>query len=95
VNPELDSVTARRARIAHFVRLAKRLGYGLLVLAIVAFVAAAATDFPTWLVTTTVASLVGATVVLPVPIVLGYGVKAAARDERRRAFVDPSEHDLR
>jgi len=36
-------------------------------------------------VTVTVAALVVACVVLPVPIVIGYGVRAAEREERGRA----------
>jgi len=51
--------------------------------AIISFIAGAAADFPDWLVTLTIAALVFAIVVLPVPIVVGYGVRAAERDERR------------
>jgi predicted Na+-dependent transporter len=80
-----DPVLERRARIARFVKLAQRVGYGFLLLAIVAFVAGAVTDFPSWLVTTTVVALVAAIVILPVPIVLGYGVRAAEREERQQA----------
>ena len=80
-----DPVLERRARIARFVRLAKRVGYGFLFLAIVAFIAGALSDFPSGLVTVTVAALVAAIVTLPVPIVLGYGVRAAERDERQQA----------
>ncbi len=77
-----DPVSARRARIARAVRTATRVGYGLLLVAVVAFVAAALTDFPSALVAVTVAALVAACFVLPVPIVLGYGVRAAEREER-------------
>jgi hypothetical protein len=80
-----DPVLERRARIARFVKLAQRVGYGFLLLAIVAFIAGALSDFPSWLVTVTVASLVAAIVILPVPIVLGYGVRAAEREERQQA----------
>jgi NADH:ubiquinone oxidoreductase subunit 6 (subunit J) len=82
VGPPEDPVTQRRARIAHWVGLAKRLGYGLLLLAVVAFVVAAIAGFPTALVTVTVAALVGACIVLPVPIVMGYGLRAAEREDR-------------
>jgi hypothetical protein len=79
-----DPVLERRARIARLAKLAKRVGYGFLLLAIVAFVAGALSDFPSGLVTVTVAALVAAIVILPVPIVLGYGVRAAERDERQQ-----------
>jgi predicted ABC-type sugar transport system permease subunit len=83
VSNDLDPVSARRARIARWVKLAQRIGYSILLAAIVAFVVAAATDFPGWLVGVIVGCLVGAIIILPVPIVLGYGVRAAERDERR------------
>ena len=51
-------------------------------MAVVSFVVAAATDFPAVAVDISVAALVAAIVILPVPIVLGYGVRAAEREER-------------
>lgn len=77
-----DPVRQRRARIASAVRIAQRVGYGALLVAILAFVAGIAADFPNWLVVLTVTALVFAIIVLPVPIVLGYGVRAAEREER-------------
>jgi hypothetical protein len=78
-----DPVLQRRARVARLVRTGQRVGYGFLLLAIVAFGVGAASGFPGYTVTASVAGLVGACVILPVPIVLGYGVRAAERDERR------------
>ncbi len=79
---EPDPVLARRARIARVTRLGTRLGYAALAVAVVSFVVAAATDFPALAVDLSIAALVVAIVVLPVPIVLGYGVRAAEREER-------------
>jgi hypothetical protein len=88
-----DPVVVRRARIARWVGLAKRVGYGLLLLAVIAFVIAAATGFPSGITTVTVVALIAACVVLPVPIVLGYGLRAAEREDRdaaiRRAGGEP------
>src|SRR3954470_10384735 len=88
-----DTVVQRRARIARWVGLAKRLGYGLLLLAMILFVVAAATGFPSGVTTATVVALIAACVVLPVPIVLGYGLRAAEREDRdaaiRRAGGEP------
>ena len=80
-----DPVLQKRRRIAHWVGLAKRIGYSLLLLAIVAFTAAAITGFTGWLVTVTVVALIGACIVLPVPIVLGYGLRAADREDGEAA----------
>ncbi len=79
---EPDPVLARRARIARVVRYAQRAGYATLIVAVVSFVIAAATDFPALAVDLSIAALVGAILILPVPIVLGYGVRAAEREER-------------
>jgi len=78
-----DPVVARRARILRWVILGKRVGYLLLLLAIVGFAIGVATGFASPAVTLTVAALVGACVVLPVPIVAGYGISAAEREERQ------------
>ena len=81
-----DPVAQRRARIARWVGLAKRVGYLLLLAAIALFAAAAIAGFPNGLVTATIVTLVGACVVLPVPIVLGYGLRAAEREDRERGI---------
>jgi Kef-type K+ transport system membrane component KefB len=82
VNEPVDPIRARRAQIARVVDLGKRVGYGALLVAIVAFASAAATDFPDWLVTLTIAALAAAIVILPAPMVLGYGIRAAEREDR-------------
>ena len=79
-----DPIVARRARIARFAAIGKRVGYSALGVAIVAFFVGFATGFPTWAVTVSIAGLVAACVVLPLPIVLGYGVRAADREDRER-----------
>jgi len=77
-----DPVLARRARIARFAALGKRIGYLALVVAIVAFFIGVATNFPKWTVAVSIAGLAVSCVVLPIPIVLAYGVRAAAREDR-------------
>jgi hypothetical protein len=84
VNASDDPVLVRRARIARLAALGKRIGYLALLLAIVSFVAGVITGFATWTVVLSTIGLVAACVVLPVPIVLGYGVRAAAREDRAR-----------
>jgi ABC-type tungstate transport system substrate-binding protein len=78
----IDPITAQRARIARRVGLAKRIGYLGLLAAIVGFVISAAAGFPGWSVALTIAGLVIGIVVLPLPIILGYGIRAAEREER-------------
>ena len=80
--PRNDPVLARRRRIGRFVKIAKRVGYTALLVAIVVFAIGLAAGFPSWTVDVIVIGLVVAIVVLPVPIVLGYGIRAAEREER-------------
>jgi hypothetical protein len=77
-----DPVLARRARIARMVTIGKRVGYTALLVSIVAFFVGLALDFPRFWVVTMVAGLVIACVVLPLPIVFGYGIRAAEREDR-------------
>jgi hypothetical protein len=81
-----DPVVARRERIARFVMIGKRVGYVALLVAIVAFFIGVATEFPSWSVTVSIAGLAIACLVLPLPIVLGYGVRAADREDRERGI---------
>lgn len=79
---ESDPVLIRRARIAAQVKLAKRVGYSGLLVAIVAFGVGIITEFTRTLSTVAAIGLAIGIVVLPIPIVLGYGVMAANREDR-------------
>lgn len=81
-DPTTDPVVERRARISRLVGLGKRVGYLALLVAIVAFVIAVVAGFPDWAVGVSIGGLVVAIVVLPLPIVFGYGIRAAEREER-------------
>lgn len=80
-----DDVLARRARIARWVALGKRIGYLALLVAIVAFVVGAILAFPKWTVALATAGLVVCCIALPPAVVFGYGVRAAEREDRERA----------
>ncbi len=82
VDPE---TAARRVRIRRLVQIGKRVGYGLFLYAVVAFMAGAIVGFSVPLVDTiVVAMLVGSILLIPA-IVFGYGLRAAERDDRERA----------
>ncbi|MGQ0805910.1 MAG: hypothetical protein ACT4PI_18895 [Actinomycetota bacterium] len=86
MNTADDPVRARRAVIARRVGWASRAGYGALGAAVVAFGGAVATGFPAWLVNVTIAGLVAACLILPVTIILGYGIRAAERADREQRY---------
>jgi len=77
-----DPVVARRRRIGRWVTLGKRVGYTALLIAMVMFFVGLVAGFPPWTVDVIVVALVISIVVLPAPIVLGYGIRAAEREER-------------
>jgi hypothetical protein len=76
-----DPVLARRARIAAWCSLGKRVGYSIYAIAIVLFFVGLAAGFDHGIATTITAALVLGAVFLVPAIVFGYGVKAAERDE--------------
>lgn len=78
-----DPVLERRARYARLVGVGKRVGYSLLLIAVVAFVVGFALGFPQPAVTASVVGLIGTCVVLPPAIIFGYAVKAAEREDRQ------------
>lgn len=81
-----DPVRLRRARLAQWTLLANRIGYLLLALAIALFVVAWMTEFPRGVTAVTIACLISSCVLLAPSIVLGYGIKAAERDDRERGL---------
>lgn len=77
-----DPIAAQRLRIGRRVGLAKRIGYLGLLVAIIGFVISVVAGFPSWSVAVSIGGLVVGIVVLPLPIILGYGIRAAEREER-------------
>jgi hypothetical protein len=82
----VDPVLDRRARIARLVAVGKRLGYGLFLVAIVAFAIGFGAGFDGLVGTTVILCLVVGSIVLAPAIVFGYAVKAAERDDRERGL---------
>ncbi len=78
-----DPVRARRQRIARINQSAKRAGYLLFLVAIVVFFIGAAGRFTPLIVAVVVACLAVGSVLLVPTIIIGYGVRAAERDDRR------------
>lgn len=79
-----DAVLARRALIARFVAIGQRLGYGLFLVATVAFGWGFATEWSDTFTAVVIGSLLVGSVVLAPAIILGYAVKAAEEDDRAR-----------
>jgi membrane-bound ClpP family serine protease len=72
--------------VAGAVRIGKRVGYLLLLAAVVLVVAGLAGDFSGGIAASATACLVAGAIVLAPAIVLGYAVKAAERHDREQGF---------
>lgn len=79
-----DPVRARRARIAGWVSIGSRVGYGLFLLALVLFAVGLIGRFSDGIALAIGACLVVGSVVLLPSIIFGYAVRAAERDDRER-----------
>jgi len=84
-DPSTDPVLVRRRQLARWAELGQRLGYLLFGVAIVLFVVATITELPGAIVAAIIASMTLGSVVLAPSIVVGYGVRAADREDRERA----------
>ena len=82
----IDPVRATRARVAGYVKLGKRVGYLLLLAAIVLVVVGLAGTFSGGIAVAAAACLIAGAIVLAPAIILGYAVNAAERDDRARGL---------
>ena len=80
----MDPVRATRVRVARGVALGKRVGYLLLLAAVVLVIVGLIGDLTTGITTAATVCLVAGALVLGPAIILGYAVNAAERDDRER-----------
>lgn len=77
-----DPVLIQRAKMQRFAEVGQRFGYSLFGAAVLLFFVGFPTGFPSWLITAIIACLAVGSIVLAPAIVIGYGVKAADREDR-------------
>ena len=82
----MDEVRATRRRVAKHVKRAKRIGYLLLLGAVVLVVVGLAGDLSTGITTAATACLIVGSIFLAPAVILGYAVNAAERDDREKGF---------
>jgi len=78
----VDSLVSQRRLVGRFVKVGKRIGYSLWLIAIILFFALFATDFDGPLVTVIIVTLIVGSIILLPSIVMSYAVRAAEREER-------------
>ena len=81
-----DPVRVHRARVAKYTLLANRIGYLFFAVAIATFIIGFAISFNGAVSAVVITSLIIGSVLLAPAIVLGYGIKAAERDDRERGL---------
>ncbi len=82
-----DPVLARRAQIARWVRVGKRIGYSLWLIAIILYAIGLIDRYRPGLVTAIVTCLLVGSVFLLPAIILGYAVRAADREDRGEGLI--------
>ena len=83
-----DPVLEKRAKLERLAALGQRVGYLFLLVAVVGFFVGLATSYETW-GTVVVVAMALCTITLAPAIVLGYAVKAAAREDREAGRLPP------
>lgn len=83
MNKPVDPVRAQRAKIQRWTLLANRVGYLFMALAMAIFIIGFAIGFNGGVAAAVVVPLAIGSVLLAPSIVLGYGVKAAEREDRQ------------
>lgn len=76
-----DAVLERRIRIAKLVKVGKRVGYSLFLLAIVLFFVGMIGSFSSTLTGSIVAAMIVGSLILAPAIVFGYAVRSAHRED--------------
>jgi hypothetical protein len=84
-----DPVLVKRARIAAWVQVGKRIGYSLFGIAVVAFFAGFFVGFGGAVTTIVAVTIVVGSLILAPSIVFGYGVRSADRADREGTWGDP------
>ena len=77
-----DPILAKRAKAARAASLGQRIGYLGFLIAVIAFVVGALTEFNGAIVGIVIGSIVVGSIFLAPSIVLGYAVKAAEKEDR-------------
>ena len=80
----VDALASQRRLVSRFVKIGKRVGYSLWLIAIILFFVLFATDFDGPLVTVVIVTLIVGSIILLPSIVLSYGVRAAEREDRHQ-----------
>ncbi|MFN8015242.1 MAG: hypothetical protein U0R17_01375 [Acidimicrobiia bacterium] len=85
-NLELDPVLVKREQVRKRVKFWKRIGYGSMLISIVTMFLCIPFKWPLYLAVTSMVTFVVACIVLPLPIIFGYAIKAAEKEDKKMGF---------
>lgn len=81
-----DPVLTEREKIRSRVKLGKRIGYGLMTISIVTMFLCVPLHWPAYLTITSMVSFTLSCIILPLPIIFGYAIKAAEKEDRKMGY---------
>ncbi len=85
-NQPADPILLRREIIRARVKLGKRVGYSLMTISIIAMFLCIPFGWPAFLTITSMVTFTLSCIVLPLPIIFGYAIKAAEKEDRKIGF---------
>jgi len=85
-NSITDPVLVQREKIRKRVKLGKRVGYSLMLTSIITMFLCLPLGWPAYLTITSMVTFTLSCIVLPLPIIFGYAIKAAEKEDRKIGF---------
>lgn len=83
---EIDPILVRREKIRVRVTFWKRIGYSLMLVSIVSMFLCIPLKWPAFLAIVSMVTFVLSCIILPLPIIFGYAIKAAEREDKKLGY---------
>ena len=81
-----DPILVQREIIRKRVKLGKRVGYSLMLISIIAMFLCIPFGWPVYLTITSMVTFTLSCIILPLPIIFGYVIKSAEKEDRKIGF---------
>lgn len=83
---EIDPILVQREKIRSRVKMGKRIGYSLMTISIISMFLCIPFHWPAFLTITSMLTFTLACIILPLPIIFGYGIKSAEKEDRKMGY---------
>ena len=81
-----DEVLVKREKIRKRVKIGKQVGYSLMLISIITMFLCIPFNWPAFLTITSMVTFTLSCIVLPLPIIFGYAIKAAEKEDRKMGY---------